>query len=200
MLETVDAPVPAGSGALAWRPSQNSSTILAQKAGRSSGLRLETRPWSTWTSSSTQVAPALRRSVCSDGHDVSVRPLRTSASTSVHGPWQITPSGFLDADEVAHEGDGVLVGAQEVGIRDAAGQDEPVVVVDVGVGDRLVGGEGLALVEVVEALEVARLEREQLDGGALGLDGLARLGQLDLLDALGGEDRDGLALKFVSHT
>ena len=40
----------------------------------------------------------------------------------------------------------------------------------------------------------------ELDRGALGLDRLARLGQLDLLDALGGEDRDGLALKFVSHT
>ena len=35
-------------------------------------MRLETRPWSTWTSSSTQVAPALRRSVCRLGHEVSV--------------------------------------------------------------------------------------------------------------------------------
>ncbi len=41
----------------------NSSTILAQKAGRSSGLRLVTRPWSVTTSSSTQVPPALRISV-----------------------------------------------------------------------------------------------------------------------------------------
>jgi hypothetical protein len=36
----------------------------------------------------------LRRSVCSDGHDVSVRPLTTPASISVHGPWQITATGF----------------------------------------------------------------------------------------------------------
>ena len=55
-------------------PSANSSTSLAQNAGRSSGLREVTRPSSTWTSSSTQVAPALRRSVRSDGHEVSVRP------------------------------------------------------------------------------------------------------------------------------
>jgi len=44
-------------------PSANSSTIFAQKAGRSSGLRLETRPWSVTTSWSTTFAPALRRSV-----------------------------------------------------------------------------------------------------------------------------------------
>ena len=33
-------------------------------------------------------------SVFKDGHDVIVRPLSTSASTSVHGPWQMTPTGF----------------------------------------------------------------------------------------------------------
>src|SRR3954470_8107590 len=75
-------------------PSQNSSTILAQNAGRSSGLREDTRPWSTTTSSSTQLPPALRMSVCSDGHEVIVRPCSTSASTSVHGPWQMTPTGL----------------------------------------------------------------------------------------------------------
>ena len=36
---------------------------LAQKAGRSSGSRLETRPWSQTTSSSTQLPPALTMSV-----------------------------------------------------------------------------------------------------------------------------------------
>jgi len=58
------------------------------------GLREVTRPWSTTTSSSTQVAPALRRSVCSDGHDVRVRPLTTSASISVQGAWQIAATGL----------------------------------------------------------------------------------------------------------
>jgi hypothetical protein len=36
---------------------------LSQKAGRSSGLRLETRPWSTTTSSSTTLPPAFLMSV-----------------------------------------------------------------------------------------------------------------------------------------
>src|SRR4051794_24916801 len=60
----------------------------------SSGLREVTRPSSTQTSSSTQVPPALRTSVCSDGHEVSVRPRTTSASTSVHGAWQIAATGL----------------------------------------------------------------------------------------------------------
>src|SRR3954452_16128409 len=49
---------------------------------------------STCTSSSTQVPPALRMSVCRLGHEVSVRPLTTPASTKVHGPWQITAIGL----------------------------------------------------------------------------------------------------------
>jgi PPOX class probable F420-dependent enzyme len=44
-------------------PSAISSTSFALNAGRSSGVRLETRPLSTTTSSSTQFAPALTRSV-----------------------------------------------------------------------------------------------------------------------------------------
>ena len=55
--------------------------------------------------------PSCRRrssmSVFSDGHDVIVRPLSTSASTSVHGPWQITPTGLPCLEERAHERDRV---------------------------------------------------------------------------------------------
>ncbi len=49
--------------------------LLAQNAGRSSGLReLVEAHASTWTSSSTQVPPAFSMSVLSDGHEVIVRP------------------------------------------------------------------------------------------------------------------------------
>ena len=57
-------------------------------------MRLDTRPSSTTTSSSTHDAPALRRSVFNDGHDVRVRSRTTSASIRVHGPWQITATGL----------------------------------------------------------------------------------------------------------
>src|SRR5215211_7724990 len=75
-------------------PSANSSTILEQNTGKSSGLRLVTSPWSVTTSSSTQLPPALRISVCRVGYEVRVRPFTTSASTSFHGPWQIAPTGL----------------------------------------------------------------------------------------------------------
>jgi len=75
-------------------PSPNSSIAFALKAGMSSGRRLVTRPWSTWTCSSTHVPPALRTSVCSDGNEVIVRPFTMPASTSTHGAWQIAAIGL----------------------------------------------------------------------------------------------------------
>src|SRR5690625_5051445 len=63
-------------------PSANSSSILRLKAGRSRGLRLVTSPRSVTTSSSTQLAPALRMSVRRDGYEVTLRSRITSASTS----------------------------------------------------------------------------------------------------------------------
>ena len=133
-------------------------------------------------------------SVFSDGHDVIVRPLSTSASTSVHGPWQITPTGFACSKNASHEAHRVLVRAQEVRVRDAAGQHEAVVVGRVGVRDRLVDPERVGLVEVVEGLDLAVFDRDQLGLAARLLDRLPRLGQLHLLHALGGEERDRLAL------
>jgi single-stranded DNA-binding protein len=56
--------------------------------------RLVTRPWSTWTSSSTQVPPAFSMSVRMLGQEVKVRPLTTPASTSVHAPWQMDATGL----------------------------------------------------------------------------------------------------------
>ncbi len=43
---------------------------------------------------------------------------------------------------------------------------------------------------MVYALDAARLERDQLRRGAVLLDDLPRLGQLDLLDAVGGQEGD----------
>src|SRR5215210_1519675 len=78
-------------------PSAISSTSFSQNAGRSSGLRLVTNPWSVTTSSSTQVPPALRMSVCRLQNEVSVRPLTTSASTGNHSAWQMAATGFSDS-------------------------------------------------------------------------------------------------------
>ena len=90
-----------------------------------------------------------------------MRPLTTLASTSVHGPWQIAATGFPLLDERAHEADRVLVGAQEVRVCHAARQHEAVVGIGVGLRHRPVDAERVALVEVVEALDLAGLERQQ---------------------------------------
>ena len=82
-------------------PSPNSSIAFALNAGMSSGRRLVTRPWSTWTCSSTHVPPALRTSVCKEGNEVIVRPFTIPASTSTQGAWQIAAIGlcaFANAD------------------------------------------------------------------------------------------------------
>ena len=67
------------------------------KAGMSSGLRLVMRLPSWTTSLSTQLAPALVRSVRTEGQEVTVLPLTTSASTRPQGPWQMAATGFPDS-------------------------------------------------------------------------------------------------------
>ena len=152
------------------------------------------------TSSSTTSAPALRRSVRTLGQDVILRPRTTSASTSVHGPWQMTATGLPERHEVAHERDRAGVQAQLVGVARAARQHEAVVVVDRGVPDEPVDAERVGRLDVaVHRLDLAVLERQQL-GQRAGLDQrLARLFELDLLDAVGGEDRDRASREFVGH-
>jgi hypothetical protein len=79
-------------------PESNALTASRQNAGRSSGLRLVTRVLGplvqTTTVSSTHSPPAFFMSVFKLGHDVSLRPFKTSASTRDHGPWQMTAAGF----------------------------------------------------------------------------------------------------------
>src|SRR5258707_10235845 len=71
-----------------------SSLIISRlNAGLSLGLRLVTKPRSTTTSSSTQSAPAFRRSVFSDGHDVVRRP-RGAGFNHHPGAWQIEATGL----------------------------------------------------------------------------------------------------------
>ena len=74
------------------------STSSPQNALRSSGLRLLTSTFGplsqTTTSSSTQSAPALRRSVLQARPGRHPRPRTTSASTKVHGAWQIDATGL----------------------------------------------------------------------------------------------------------
>ena len=77
--------------------SAKTSIIFWLNAGMSSGFREVTRPRSSITSPSTQIAPAFLRSVFSDGHEVTRRSRSASASMSVQGPWQIAATGRLSS-------------------------------------------------------------------------------------------------------
>src|SRR4051794_21388250 len=101
--------------------------------------------------------------------------------------------------EPAHEGDGVLVAAQLVRVADAARNQERVVVVGRDLVDRAVDLDRVRRVEVVEALDLAVFERDDLDLCAGVLECLPRLLELDPLEHVGSEDRDLLALQHVSH-
>ena len=144
-------------------PSANSSTIFAQKAGRSSGLRelvealvdvdLLVDPGRARVAQvGLQRRPRGERAALDHvGLDQRPRPVADHADRL----------GLLE--ERAHEADGVLVGAQEVGVRDAAraararrSRRRR------RLGDGLVDRERVGLVEVVERLDLAVLERDQL--------------------------------------
>src|SRR3954452_7333724 len=75
-------------------PRLNSVMIRLLNAERSWGPRLVISPSSSTTALFTQLAPALIRSVFTDGHEVTFRPCTTPASMSIHGPWQIDTTGL----------------------------------------------------------------------------------------------------------
>jgi hypothetical protein len=82
-----------------------------------------------------------------------------------------------------------------VGVGDAAREHQRVVVLGARVADGAVDRKAIGLVEVVERLCLTGLRGEQLDDRASLLERLARLGQLDLLDAFVG-DRIATFLPF----
>jgi hypothetical protein len=78
-----------------------------------------------------------------------------------------------------------------------AGDHQRVVVGSVGLLGELVNLVLVGLVVVVEALELAGLDRDQLRRRAGFLERLARLDELDLLDHVRGDDRDLLPLQLL---
>ena len=191
----------APADATSCSPSANSSTIFAQNAGRSSGLREDTRPWSTTTSSSTHVAAG----VADVGPQARARGQRAAAHEVGLDQRPRAVADHADrlaasSKNVLHERDRVVVHPQAVRVGDAARQDQPVVVVGAGVADalstvNLSAGSMCAFIAWISPV----VERQQLGRAAGVLDRLARLDELDLLDAVGGDDRDLLSVQVLRH-
>src|SRR5262249_13378437 len=129
------------------------------------------------------------------------RPGREAAAAADAGLEEHPGAVADDADrlprleEAPHEGDGVLVGAHLVRVADAPGDHEPVVIVRAGLLDRAVDLERVRLVVVVEGLDLPFTERDELRLRALLLDGVPRLGELDLFDHVGRQKRNSLSLQ-----
>ena len=66
-------------------------------------MRAVTRLPSTTASSSTHSAPALRRSVLSDGQEAILRPRAAPASITLQGPWQIAATQEIRQWEQGHD-------------------------------------------------------------------------------------------------
>ena len=185
---------------LCWRPSTNRRSICAQKAGRSDGLRLDTTARSTTVSRSTQWPPALRMSVFRLGYEVIVRP-RDDAGLD-HGPGPVADDGdrYAGREALPHERDGVLVHAQLVGIarrRRAAraprsrrrSPDRP-------------SGRPPPCPPFspwfTACTSPSWIESRSICGAGLA-QGVERLPELGLLDSVGEEDGDPLAVQLIGH-
>src|SRR5690606_20155798 len=103
-------------------------------------------------------------------------------------------------EEAADEGQRAFVGAQGVGVEQAARHDQRVVVAGIGIVEADVDLHLAGLVEMFEALQGAVPGRHHVDRGALRLQRLQRLEQLGLLEAVGGAARDVLAFRLAHRT
>jgi hypothetical protein len=135
------------------------------------------------------------------GHEVRLRPRITSASTSVRGPWQITPGRLAGLEEAADKAHRVSVTAELVRAHGAARHDQGVVVARGDLGEGLLYREGLARVDVaVHGLGFAGLDTHDIDFSTGILDGLLGLGKLDLLATHRGKQYGYLAsLQLARH-
>jgi uncharacterized protein len=108
--------------------------------------------------------------------------------------------GLTGFDELLDEGYGVLVGAEVVGVDLAAGEDEGVVVGGFDFIDEMVDFDGLALISVVPALDLAFFYGDDFDGGSGLFEVLLRVGEFDLLVTVGGQDGDFFAVDLLVHS
>jgi hypothetical protein len=108
--------------------------------------------------------------------------------------------GFSGFDELFDEGNGVFVGAEDVGVDLSAGEDEGVVVGGLDLVDEMVDFDGFAPVGVVPALDLAFFDGDDFDSGSGFFEVLLGVGEFDLLVAVGGENGDLFAVDLFGHS
>ncbi len=127
------------------------------------------------------------------------RPSIASALIRVQGPWQMAAMGLWASEKERTKSNRVVLHAQLVGIGDAAGQDQGVIIGGVGGRDLQVDGDLATLLVVQHALDLAGLQRDDVDLRARGAQRLDRLFQFRLLEPVGRQDRDLAAVQTVAE-
>ena len=101
--------------------------------------------------------------------------------------------GFVLDEKVAHEADGRFVHTKRIRVKNASREDEAVEFGGGNIFHSFVHGELIALLIVIEALDLAALQGDEEDLGACVFDGVPRFGQFHLFEAVSGEKRDFLS-------
>src|SRR5436190_8160941 len=93
----------------------------------------------------------------------------------------------------------VGVDAQQIGVDLAAGQHDGVIIVGARLAQRLVDLDRPAPILLLPALDLAGLRRHHIDRGAGGPEPVARHFEFRLLEAVGGENENALAVQLTWH-
>jgi hypothetical protein len=140
----------------------------------------------------------LRKSVCSDGHDVSVRPPHRVGFDEQRQGVANRRDGLARVDEPLNELHRLAIHAEPIGVHDAAGQKERVEVVDDRLLERQVNAELVTPLVMLPRLDGSGLRRDQRRSRACFVERLARFRELYLFYTVRRQDRDTLAMEPAS--
>jgi hypothetical protein len=107
--------------------------------------------------------------------------------------------GLPRREEVPNELDRPRIGPEGVGVGDPAGQDQGIVIAALDLGNNPVNLKSIALIEMVESLNLARLERDEIDLGTRLLQRTPWFDQLNLLHSISRKHGDFVVVQLLVH-
>ena len=132
------------------------------------------------------------------GYEVSVRPTATPASTNVHGPWQIAPTGFPELTKSRTNETAELSRRSLSGFTVPPGNTNPSnSSTEASDTARSTGKLPAGLQIMVACLNFTGFQRQQFDFRPRLLQRRARLLEFHFLHPVGRQDGNSLALQFV---
>ena len=168
-------------------------------AGMSSGLRLVTRLPSTTVLAIDPVGAGVAQVGLQRRPRGHLAAARSPGLDDQPGAVADGADRLAGIEERLDEGHRLRLHAQPVRVHHAAGQQQGVVVIGLRSVEPDVDRDRLAPVGVVPTADPVALRRDDARAGAGGIERLARLDQLGLLEAVLGEDGDAQVLQFLGQ-